>query len=41
MYQPWLAHYFPGVTLEQLVRGNWTLGGIVAMHDFAKSTNES
>ena len=32
MYQPWLAHYFPGVTLEQLEQGYWSLSGYVAMH---------
>jgi hypothetical protein len=36
MYQPWLAHYFPGVTLEQLEQGYWTLSSYVAMADFAR-----
>jgi hypothetical protein len=38
MYQPWLAHYFPGLTLEQLQLGYWSLSTMVAMSDFAKST---
>jgi hypothetical protein len=36
MYQPWLAHLFPGVTLEQLEAGYWSLSGYVAMADFAR-----
>ena len=39
MFQPWLAHYFPGVTLGELQLGNWTLSGIVAMADYVKTTN--
>lgn len=38
MYQPWLAHLFPGVTLEQLHAGYWSLAGYVAMADFAKES---
>jgi hypothetical protein len=34
MYQPWLAHHYPGLTLEQLERGYWTMSGYVAMRDF-------
>jgi hypothetical protein len=37
MWQPWLAHNFPGVTLQQLVEGWWTMGGIVAMADYVKA----
>lgn len=37
MYQPWLAHLFPGVTLATLYAGDWTLHGYVAMHDVAKT----
>jgi len=36
MYQPWLAHNFPGLTLQQLQAGYWTLSGYVAMADYAK-----
>jgi len=36
MYQPWLAHTFPGVTLQQLQAGWWTLAGYVAMADYAR-----
>jgi hypothetical protein len=36
MYQPWLAHYFPGVTLLQLEQGYWSLGTYIAMHDSVK-----
>jgi hypothetical protein len=37
MWQPWLAHHFPGVTLQQLEQGWWTLGGYVAMADFVRA----
>jgi len=37
MWQPWLTHTFPGVTLGQLLAGDWTLGGYVAMADYARS----
>jgi hypothetical protein len=37
MWQPWLAHLFPGVTLQQLEQGYWTLSGYVAMGDFARN----
>jgi hypothetical protein len=36
MFQPWLAHYFPGVTLAQIEAGSWTLSGYVEMADFAR-----
>jgi hypothetical protein len=36
MYQPWLAHSFPGVTLEQLERGYWTLSAYIAMADYVR-----
>jgi hypothetical protein len=36
MYQPWLAHLFPGLTVEQLAQGYWTLGAYVGMADFAR-----
>jgi hypothetical protein len=38
MYQPWLAHTFPGATLEQLQNGYWTLSGYVAMADYHRET---
>lgn len=37
MYQPWLAHMFPAVTLLALEQGYWTLSGYVAMSDYARS----
>jgi hypothetical protein len=40
IYQPWLAHWFPGLTMEQLERGYWTLDGIVAMADYARDSNQ-
>lgn len=40
MFQPWLAHLFPGVTLAQLQAGAWTLSGYVAMADFARNRSE-
>jgi hypothetical protein len=36
MFQPWLAHLFPGVTLASLEAGYWSLSGYVAMADFAR-----
>lgn len=36
MLQPWLAHTFPGVTLDQLQAGNWSLSGYVAMADHVR-----
>jgi len=36
MYQPWLAHLFPGVTLEHLAAGYWKLSTYVGMHEMAK-----
>lgn len=36
MLQPWLAHLFPGLTMRELNQGYWTLGGYVAMGDFAR-----
>lgn len=36
MFQPWLAHVFPGVTMRVLYDGDWTLSGFVAMGDLAK-----
>jgi hypothetical protein len=36
MFQPWLAHHFPGLTMQQLLDGYWTLGGYVAMADYAR-----
>jgi hypothetical protein len=40
MYRPWVAHWFPGVTLEQLERGFWTVGGYVAMGDFVRESQK-
>jgi hypothetical protein len=39
IYQPWLAHWFPGVTLGQLEAGQWTMAGIVAMADYVRDSN--
>lgn len=36
MWQPWLAHSYPGVTMNQLYRGEWSLAGYVAMADYIK-----
>jgi len=38
MYTPWLAHHYPGLTLEQLSLGYWSLGGYVAMADYVKDS---
>lgn len=37
MWQPWVARYFPGVTLAELQAGSWTLSGYVAMADLIRS----
>jgi hypothetical protein len=37
MYQAWLAHLFPGVTLAELEAGYWSLSSYVAMADLARS----
>ena len=37
MFQPWLAHSYPGVTLAQLYAGDWSLSGYVAMADYIRS----
>jgi hypothetical protein len=39
MYQPWLAHWFPGVTIQQLEQGYWTMGGYVAMLEYVRDSN--
>jgi hypothetical protein len=36
MYQPWLAHSFPGVTIADLEAGYWSMSGYVAMADYAR-----
>jgi hypothetical protein len=36
MYQPWLAHLFPGVTLASLEQGSWSMSSYLAMADFAR-----
>jgi hypothetical protein len=36
MYQAWLAHLFPGLTLEQLASGYWTLSAYVGMAEMAR-----
>jgi len=36
MYTPWLAHLFPGLTLQQLAAGYWTLAGYVGMAQYAR-----
>lgn len=36
MYQPWLAHFFPGVTLLALEEGYWSMSGYVAMADLVR-----
>jgi hypothetical protein len=38
MFTPWLAHWFPGVTLRQLERGDWSLAGYVALADYVKES---
>ena len=38
IYQPWLAHYFPGLTLAQIQEGYWSMQTIVAMYDFARES---
>ena len=37
MFQPWLAHWYPGVTLPLLEAGYWSVSGYVAMHDSTKA----
>jgi len=41
MFQPWLAHWFPGVTMEQLERGYWSMAGYVGMRDYAKESGNA
>lgn len=36
MYTPWLAHLFPGLTLEQLTAGYWTMSAYVGMAEAAR-----
>ena len=36
MYQPWVAHHYPGITLQQILLGEWSLSGYVAMADYIK-----
>lgn len=36
MYTPWLAHLFPGLTLEQLSSGYWTMSTYVGMAEVAR-----
>jgi hypothetical protein len=36
MFQPWLAHNYPGLTMQELEAGNWSLSGYVAMADYIK-----
>ncbi len=36
MFQPWLAHFYPGVTLDQLYEGQWTVSGFVGMRDYIR-----
>lgn len=38
MYQPWVAHMFPGITLLDILVGNWTLHGYLAMADQARGS---
>jgi hypothetical protein len=39
MCQAWVMHYFPGMTLDQFERGNWSVSGYVGMWDFVKGGN--
>lgn len=41
MYAPWLAHLFPGLTLEQLFAGHWTLSTYIGMAEFARERSAS
>jgi hypothetical protein len=36
MFAPWLARHYPGVTMEQLAKGYWSMSGYVAMADYIK-----
>ena len=38
MFQPWLAHWFPGVTIEQLEQGYWSMELYVGMVDYARES---
>jgi hypothetical protein len=38
MYAPWLAKHYPGLTLEQLSHGYWTMAGYVAMADYIRDS---
>jgi hypothetical protein len=40
IFQPWIAHLFPGVTIAQLEAGYWSMSGIVEMADYAKGGPE-
>jgi hypothetical protein len=37
MYQPWVAHYYPGLTLAAIEAGEWSLSSYVAMADFVRA----
>lgn len=38
LYQPWLAHFYPGITLAALEAGYWSMSGYVALADFVRET---
>ena len=37
MCQPWVLHWFPGMTLEQFERGNYSLSLYLGMWDFVNA----
>jgi hypothetical protein len=41
MFQPWLAHWFPGVTIEQLEQGYWSMELYVGMIDYARESTSA
>lgn len=36
MCQPWVMHYFPGMTMREFEQGNWSLSLYLGMWDFVK-----
>jgi hypothetical protein len=38
MFTPTIAHWFPGVTMEQFERGYWSMELYVGMLDFARES---
>ena len=37
MCQPWVMHFYPGVSVRDFERGDWSLSLYVAMWDFVKA----